>query len=158
MARITRSTDLPGPISACEDLWYDLARRASFVEDFGHVVKIDGDWPRTGSRVIWNAPRNSGRETVVETVDAHEARTGQTLFYEDAQLRGTQTLTFALVEDGQVRVTVAQDWKLKEANAVTDWLFVRRRLGEQLRRTLVKYRIERIADLDDQRTPGGSAP
>ncbi len=158
MAKVSRSTDLPEPISACEDLWYDLRRRASFVEDFGHVVKVDGDWPRTGSRVIWNAPRKSGRETVVETVDAHEARTGQTVFYEDVQLRGTQTIAFALVEGGLVRVTVALEWKLKEANPITDLLFVRRRIGEQLRRTLVKYRIERLADLDDEAASARSAP
>jgi len=41
---------------------------------------------------------------------------------------------------------------------VTDWLIVRRRIGESLRRTLVKYRIERLADLDDQRAPAAEAP
>ena len=158
MARVTRSTDLPGPISACEDLWYDLRRRVSFIEGFGHVVMVDGDGPRLGSRVIWNAPPKSGRETVVETVDAHEARTGQTVFYEDAQLRGTQTLSFAPAEGGLVRVTVALDWTLKEGNPVTDWLFIRRAVGEQLRQTLVKYRIERLADLDDERASAGTAP
>jgi len=29
--RIARITELPGPISAAEDLWYDLRRRPSFV-------------------------------------------------------------------------------------------------------------------------------
>jgi hypothetical protein len=157
MARISRTTELPGPISAAEALWYDLRRRPGFVEGFGHVVKVEGPWPEAGARIIWDAPRASGRERVVETVEAHEARSGQTVAYEDAQLHGRQTTTFAPAGDG-VRVTVALDWKLKDGSPLTDWLFVRRSLGEALRRTLVKYRIERIADLEDERASPGSAP
>lgn len=169
MARITRSTELPGPISAAEDLWYDLRRRPSFVEGFGHVVKVDGDWPRPGARVVWDAPPE-GRGRVVETVDAFEARAGQTVRVEDAHLHGTQTTTFAQPGGtpdaafgpagtaGLVRVSVAFDWELKEGNALTDWLIVRRAVGEALRRTLVKYRIERLADLDDERASGAEAP
>ncbi len=156
MARITRATELPGPISAAEDLWYDLNRRASFVEGFGHVVTVDGDWPRPGSRVLWDAPPN-GRGRVAETVDAFEARAGQTVHIEDAQLRGTQTITFAPAGDGRVRVTVGLSWTLKEGNLVTDWLLVRRKVGEALRRTLAKYRIERLSDLDDERAHAGPA-
>lgn len=157
MARVTRSATLPGPISACEDLWYDLRRRPSYVEGFGHVQKVDGPWPRTGARVLWHGPPR-GRGLVAETVDAFEAREGQTAHVEDEQLRGTQTTTFAPAADGQVVVTVAFAWTLKEANAVTDWLFVRRRIGEELRRTLARYRIERLSDVDDERTSGSSPP
>ena len=157
MARITRITELPGPISAAEDLWYDLRRRASFVEGFGHVVKVDGPWPDAGSRVLWDSPPQ-GRGRVSETVDAFEARAGQTLYVEDERLRGTQTTTFAPAGAARVRVTVTLDWRLKESNALTDWVLVRRAMGESLRRTLVKYRIERIADLDDQRAQQTEAP
>lgn len=148
MARISRFTELPGPISACEELWYDLRRRSSYVEGFGHVTKVEGDWPQLGARVVWNAPPNT-RGMVAEKVDAYEARTGQKLFVEDEQLRGTQQISFAPADDGLVRVTLAFDWKLKEGNAITDWVFVRRAMGETLRKTLVKYRIERLADLQD---------
>jgi len=157
VARITRSTELPGPISAAEDLWYDLRRRPSFVEGFGHVVKVDGDWPQAGARVLWDAPPD-GRGRVVETVDAFEARAGQTVHVEDAQLRGTQTITFMAAGDDGVRVTVGVRWELKEGNLVYDWLLVRRTVGESLRRTLVKYRIERLADLDDERASSAEAP
>ncbi len=158
MARITRTTELPGPISAAEELWYDLRRRVSFVEGFGHVVKLEGDWPRAGARVLWDAPPKAGRGRVAEEVDAFEARSGQTVSFEDEQLRGTQTTTFSAADADQVRVAVTLDWKLKAGNPVTDWLFVRRAMGESLRRTLVKYRIERIADQDDERARGTRAP
>ncbi len=150
MARITRTTELPGPISAAEDLWYDLRRRASFVEGFGHVVKVEGPWPDAGSRVLWDSPPR-GRGRVTETVDAFAARAGQTVSVEDEQLRGTQTTTFAPSGARDVRITVAEEWTLKAGNPLTDWLLVRRARGESLRRTLVKYRIERIAERDDER-------
>jgi hypothetical protein len=150
MARITRVTELPGPVSAAEELWYDLRRRPSFVDGFGHVVKVEGAWPDVGGRIVWNAPPNT-RGVVAEKVDWYEARTGQKLYVEDEQLRGTQTVRFEPAGEGLVRVTLAFDWTLKEGNALTDWLFVRRRMGESLRLTLVKFRIERLADLDDGR-------
>ena len=134
-----------------------MNRRASFVEGFGHFVKVDGSWPQAGSRVLWDAPPN-GRGRVAETVDAFEARAGQIVHVEDGQLRGVQTITFAPRAGDQVRVTVGLAWELKECNPVTDWLLVRRKVGEELRRTLAKYRVERLADLDDERALDAKAP
>jgi len=150
VGRVTRTTELPGPISAAEDLWYDLGRRASFVEGFGHVVKVEGRWPQAGSRVVWDSTPH-GRGRVTETVDAFEARAGQTVHVEDEQLRGTQTATFAPSGARDVRITVSLEWTLKARNPLADWFLVRRARGESARRTLVKYRIERIAELDDER-------
>lgn len=159
MASISRSTELPGPISAAEALWYDLNRRPSFITGFGKLVEARGPWPDVGARIIWDSPPpmqlargrpKQARGAVHETVDAYEARTGQTLFYEDEELRGTQVLTFEPAANGLVRVTVALEWELKEPGPVKDWVLVRRRVGEELRQTLVKYRIERIAELEDE--------
>lgn len=157
MARITHVTSLPGPISAAEELWYDLRRRVAFVDGFGHVAKVEGAWPETGSRVLWDSPPR-GRGRVAETVDAYEARSGQTVAFEDEKLRGTQVVRFEAAAGGQVDVTVALAWTLKEGNALTDWFFVRRSMGESLRKTLVKYRIERLSDVDDEGTRGTPAP
>ena len=148
MARISRVTQLPGPIHAAEELWYDLNRRAAFVEGFGQLVKVEGGWPDVGGRVVWSTPAG-GRGVVAEKVDWFEARTGQTLYVEDEELRGTQTVRFEPAGAGQVRVSLAFDWELKEGGAFKDWVLVRRRVGEAMRRTLVRYRTERIADLDD---------
>ncbi len=148
MARISRSTQLPGPIHAAEELWYDLNRRSGFVEGFGQVVKVEGGWPDVGGRVVWSTPAG-GRGMVAEKVDWFEARTGQTLYVEDEELRGTQTVRFEPASDGLVRVTLAFDWELKEGGPFKDWVLVRRRVGEGMRRTLVRYRTERIADLDE---------
>ena len=157
MARVSRTIDLPGPMSATEDLWYDLRRRRSFFDGFGIVAKLEGPWPQRGARILWDSPPR-GRGRVAETVEAYEARSGQTVGFEDEKLRGTQRTTFAAAADDQVRVTVALDWSLKEGNAITDWVFVRRAMGESLRQTLVRYRIERLADLDDERASAAGAP
>ena len=149
MARISRVTQLPGPIHAAEELWYDLNRRAAFVEGFGQLVKVEG---RLAGRRRPGRLEHSGRRprgVVAEKVDWFEARTGQTLYVEDEELRGTQTVRFEPAGAGQVRVSLAFDWELKEGGAFKDWVLVRRRVGEAMRRTLVRYRTERIADLDD---------
>ncbi len=160
MASISRTTELPGPISAAEALWYDLNRRPAFVVGFGKLVQVDGPWPEAGSRIVWDSPPpmqlprgrpKPARGAVHETVDAYESRTGQTAYVEDEELRGTQVVSFAPGSAGQVRMTIAFDWELKEPSPVKDWVLVRRRVGETLRQTLVKYRIERIADLEDER-------
>ncbi len=157
MANITRHTDLPGPISAAEDLWYDLRRRPSFVEGFGQAVHTEGPWPDVGGRVLWHG-RPGGRGRVAETVHSFVAREGQAVRMEDEKLRGTQTTSFSANRDGSVHVAVRLEWTLKEGNALTDWLFVRRAMGESLRRTLVRYRIERLADLDDERARQTTGP
>ncbi len=157
MARVTRATELPGPISAAEALWYDLNRRASFLEGFGHLVQVDGAWPELGARVQWEGPPG-GRGRVSETVDAFGARVGQTTYVEDAQLRGTQVVAFVAAGGDLVRVTVSLAWTLKEPSPLKDWVLVRRSVGEALRRTLVRYRIERLADLDDERASATTAP
>ncbi len=157
MASITRHVDLPGPISAAEDLWYDLRRRPGYVDGFGRVVKVEGPWPEAGARVLWDGPRG-GRGRVAESVAAFEWREGQEVRLEDEKLRGTQTTTFSPNPDGSVHVAVRLAWTLKEGNPVVDWVWVRRAMGESLRRTLVRYRIERLADLDDERALQATAP
>ena len=45
MGRTSASTIVPGRLAEVEDLWYDRHRWPSWVDGFGHVVKLEGDWP-----------------------------------------------------------------------------------------------------------------
>ena len=45
---------------------------------------------------------------------------------------------------------------MKEGNPVTDWPFVRRTIGEQLRRTLVKYSLFVSGLLERRKVNGGA--
>ena len=147
LARAT--TVVPGRIVDAEELWYDPHRWAAWVDGFGHVGTIEGDWPDVGARLVWDSPPR-GRGRVQELVTAYEARTGQTREVEDERLRGMQTVTFEAAGPDAVEVKLTLDYELKQRNAFTsllDRLFVRRELTESLRRTLTRFGHERRADV-----------
>ncbi|HEX8082919.1 MAG TPA: SRPBCC family protein [Solirubrobacteraceae bacterium] len=148
MGRARAEIDVPGPISDAERLWFDTSRWPSFVDGFGHVVKVEGDWPRTGAVVMWDS-RPNGRGRVLERVTRFEVRASQTVEVEDPRITGTQTISFAPAEDGAVRVALELDYRLKEggpAASVVDALFVRRAFRDALRRTLSKFARELRSD------------
>ena len=140
---------VPGRIIEAEELWYDRHRWAAWVDGFGHVHKLEGDWPQVGARLVWDSPPR-GRGRVQELVTAYEARTGQTREVEDERLQGTQTVTFDVAGADEVRVTLMLDYELKGRNVFTplaDRLFIRRELTDSLRRTLTRFGHERRAEL-----------
>jgi hypothetical protein len=149
MARVFATTIVPGRIVEAEELWYDPHRWAAWIDGFGHVAKLEGEWPKVGARLLWDSPP-AGRGRVDERVTAYEARTGQTLAVEDAKLRATQTVAFEAASGEDVRVTLTLDYELKHRNALTpvlDPLFIRRALRESLRRTLTRFGYERRAEI-----------
>ena len=151
MARARAFADLDAPISAAEALWYDTTRWSTFVDGFAHVVKVEGEWPHVGSRVVWSSlPQGRGR--VVEHVVAYEVRAGQTLDVEDPRMTGRQTVRFTPKGDG-CRVELTLEYRLKEGGflaPVVDALFVRRAFNDALRRTLARFRRELRAEVELQ--------
>jgi hypothetical protein len=148
VSRATATTMVPGRAADAEELWYDPHRWAAWIDGFGHVVKLEGDWPQVGARLVWESPPK-GRGRVQERVTAYEPRTGQTLEVEDERLRGTQTVAFEPAGD-EVRVTLTLDYELKQRRILTplvDVLFIRRELGDSLRRTLTRFGHERRAEM-----------
>jgi hypothetical protein len=146
--RATASTVVPGRAAEAEELWYDPHRWAAWIDGFGHVIKLEGAWPQVGARLVWGSPPK-GRGRVQERVTAYEPRTGQTVEVEDERLRGTQTVAFEPVGD-DVRVTLTLDYELKQRTVLTplvDLVFIRRELGDSLRRTLTRFGHERRAEL-----------
>ena len=144
MARARAAIDLDARPSEAEALWYDVGRWPAFVDGFAHVVKREGDWPQRGARLVWDSTPD-GRGRVVERVTAYEVRSGQTLEVEDPRLAGTQTVSFAPREGGGCRMTLELDYQLKDRTILTpvvDALFVRRALGDALRRTLTRFARE----------------
>jgi polyketide cyclase/dehydrase/lipid transport protein len=139
---------VPGLASEAEELWYDSRRWPAWVDGFGHLAKLEGDWPGVGARAVWDS-KPGGRGRVVERVRAYEARVGQTLDVEDEQLRGSQRVAFSPSPDS-VEVTLELEYELKERNPFTpllDRLFIRRELTESLRRTLTRFGHERRAEI-----------
>jgi hypothetical protein len=146
MPRVSASAVVPGGVVEVEELWYDRHRWAAWVDGFGHVAKLEGEWPDVGARLLWDS-RPQGRGRVAERVTAYEPRGGQTLEVEDERLHGTQTVAFEPAGDGQVRVSLTLEYRLKQRNPVVDILFVRRALRDSLRRTVTRFGNERRAEV-----------
>jgi len=143
MGTVTSRLNLPYPTSAAEALWYDPQRWPSFLDGFGHLQKVEGDWPRVGARVVWDTPPG-GRGRVSEVVERYEARACCVTRVEDERVHGTQTVTFA-PQEGGTTMTLALAYTLKDAkliNPVLDLLFIRRAQRESLQRTLRRFALE----------------
>ena len=148
MARASASITVKGRAAEAEALWYDKHRWPSWVDGFGHVIRIDGPWPEVGARVMWQSPPG-GRGLVQERVVAYETRTGQTLEVEDETMTGRQTVAFTPGLE-ETKVTLTLEYELKERNPLTpvvDLLFVRRAQADALRRTLRRFANERAAEI-----------
>jgi len=147
MARTECSIVVPGRLAEAEDLWYDTKRWPSWVDGFGHLVRVDGDWPMAGSELSWQS-RPGGRGRVLERVVEHAPGVGQTVGVEDEALTGTQRVAFA-PEEGETRVTLALEFELKGSSVLGPLrtFFVKRSLTESLRRTLGRFAVEREAEL-----------
>ena len=149
MGRVSASCQLRGPLGAAERLWYDTSRWPSFIDGFARLVKVEGNWPRAGGRVVWDSTP-AGRGRVVERVTRHEAGAGQSLEVEDPRLQGTQEIRFARLDDG-IEVGLQLDYELKQRTplgAVVDVLFIRRALRDSLRRTLTRFSRELRSDME----------
>ena len=149
MSRVGVRAVVDGPVGAAETLWYDPQRWPSFIDGFGHVVKVEGGWPTPGAHVVWDSTP-AGRGRVSERVLEHEPGEGQTLAVEDPRMRGTQRVAFAAVEDG-TEIRLGLEYQLKQRNPLTplvDLLFIRRALRDSLRRTLTRFGHELAGDRD----------
>jgi hypothetical protein len=143
MGRVRASITIPALASEAESLWYDTNRWPTFIDGLHHIVRLEGDWPRAGARVLWDSNPN-GRGRVQERVTAYAAREGQTLAVEDEKISGTQRITFTPTDEGVV-VGLELQYELKEARVamgLVDLLFIRRPQRDSLQRTLRRFRTE----------------
>ena len=148
MPKVHATVTVPGRVADAEELWYDPHRWAAWIDGFGHVAKLEGDWPHAGARLLWDS-RPKGRGRVQEYVTEYEARTGQTLDVEDQRLTGTQSVRFAPDGDSTI-VSLTLEYRLKERTIISpivDLLFIRRALRDSMRRTVTRFGHERRAEL-----------
>lgn len=148
MGRASASITVKGRAAEAEALWYDRHRWASWVDGFGHIVLLEGDWPEVGARLVWDSPPG-GRGRVQERVVAYESRTGQTLEVEDATIAGRQIVAFAPGLE-ETAVTLTLEYEIKDRRLLTplvDVLFIRRAMGDSLRRTLRRFANERASEI-----------
>jgi len=153
MRRASATVTLPGVrIADAEALWYDVTRWPSFIDGFKHVERIEGDWPATGSRIIWQSVPD-GRGRVSEHVTSYVQREGQSCEIVDPRISGRQSVVFAAAQgpDDQrgTAMTLQLQYELRDGGplgAVTDLLFIRRAQADALRRTLYRFARELQAE------------
>jgi hypothetical protein len=151
MRTVVARQSLPGAtVDAAAALWFDLTRWPSIVDGFATLSRSAGDWPQPGARIVWDSLRN-GRGRVVEQVLEYEPRATQLVRVEDPTLTGTQRVSFTGFEGGcEVRLELSYELKRDAglAAVLADLFFVRRALGDALRRTLRRFAVELAADRD----------
>ena len=142
---------LPGAsVEEAEALWLDRNRWPSFIDGFGVMSIYHGDWPAPGSRMVWDS-RAGGRGRVVEQVVEYQPAALLRASVEDPQLTGTQGVSFHAYDGGcEIRLELAYELKRDPGigATLTDLFFVRRALGDALRRTLRRFAVELQADRD----------
>jgi hypothetical protein len=150
MGKARASVLLPGfRASEAEALWYDTSRWPTFVDGFSHVVSQEGDWPAAPSTLVWQSTP-AGRGRVLERVSEYEPRLGQTAQVDDPKMTATQRVAFTPQDDG-VEVTLSMEYDLKEGGPLKpfmDFLFIRRAIGDALKRTVDRFARELKADAE----------
>ena len=135
---------VPLPPEQAFGLWTDLTRWAAFVDGFGHVDRIDGDWPAEQTKLVWRSGP-AGRGIVTEKVVASEPGERFVTQVFEERMQGAQAVRFTPVDDDSTRVDIELDYKLVSGGpfaGITDVLFIRRALTDALRRTLRRFATE----------------
>jgi hypothetical protein len=140
---VRRAIELPATVAEAEELWFDVARWPAWVDGFGEVIRLTEPWPRAGGELVWQS-NPYGRGRVTERATAQHPGQRQTAEVEDDRLTGRQTVTFAPAREG-VSVALEFEYAIKRARPgmfVVDLLFIRRAVGDSLRRTLEGFARE----------------
>ncbi len=144
MGRARELTQVPLAPDDAFDLWTDLRRWPSFIDGFGHLQRVDDDWPEEGAKVVW-ASRPGGRGAVTERVV--RSQRGGELVTEviEERMTATQAVRFAAAEDGATGVALELDYTVNTGaplRGLVDFLFIRRAQTDSLRRTLRRFATE----------------
>ena len=144
MAVVSESIAIGLPPERAFELWSEVRRWPTFIDDFGHPEGVDPEWPAAGSKLVWRSkPHGRGRVTQKVIVSEPPNRL-QMLVFED-RLSGTQTATFEPGEDGRTIFALELEYTLTKAGvlgAITDYLFIRRALRDSLVRTCRRFASE----------------
>jgi uncharacterized membrane protein len=144
MSTTREAITVPLPPDRAFGLWTDLTRWPTFIDGFGHVDRVDGDWPQEGTKLVWRSGP-AGRGVVTEKVVASEPGERFVTQVFEERMSGAQAVTFAPVDERSTRVDIELDYELAQGGplkAVTDLLFIRRALTDALRRTLRRFATE----------------
>ncbi len=149
MAIVRATLDVPYPTSATEALWYDTGRWPAFVDGFGVLKTVEGNWPHVGARVVWDTT-SDGRGRVTQTVSSYTPRLSCVTQVRDEKQAGVQTVAFKSHPQGTA-VQLTLDYSVSRRTPLSplvDLLYVRRTQRESLQRTLRRFALELRDEVD----------
>jgi hypothetical protein len=144
VGRTSQSIAIDLPPARAFELWTDVRRWPTFIDDFSHPERVDDSWPESGAKLVWSSkPHGRGRvtEKVLDSEPPHRLRT---MLLEE-RLSGTQTISFELDEEGRTVFEIDLDYALTRAgvlSAITDFVFIRRAIRDSLARTCRRFASE----------------
>ena len=141
MKTVVATIVVPGPPIEAEQLWHDSSRWASWIDGYGQLLKSEGEWPLEGARRI----RQSRDGIVAERVIDHRAGRSHAVFIEDERVSGQQRVRFE-GDASATRITLELDVSTKQRMPPAREWWLRRKLGESLRRTLLRLSYELAAE------------
>jgi hypothetical protein len=137
-----------GPGIEAEQLWYDRSRWASWIDGFGNLSKLEGEWPLEGSRRVWTmrvGAAGASRGLIAERVTSYVAGDGQALAFEDERSSGVQRVRFE-TNGARTRITVTVDLDTKTYLAPARKWWLRRQFRSGLARSLARFSYELAAE------------
>ena len=143
MATASAATIVPLTPEEAYDLWIDVSRWPTFIDGFGHLERLDDEWPNAGAKLVWRGVPG-GRGTVTERVVRASRPTAHATNVFEEKLDGTQTVSFVEVPDG-TRVDLELEYKVSVGGPlrpIVDALFIRRAQNDALTRTLRRFATE----------------
>ena len=142
MAKLTESVLVSASLKETWDLYFEPRTWASWVDGFGEVESVAGEYPQ-GGKLVWRSTP-AGRGRVTETVLEHAPRTRHRIRFSDPESEGELSSEFGIEgEATRVRLTLAYRLPGNRAvAAVTDRLFVRGQVRSALKRTLQRFKRE----------------
>ncbi len=152
MPLVRETRIVPLTVERAAELWTDVDRWATFIDGFAHAIDRDPEWPRAGSKLVWEStPGGRGRvtERVLTWVAPNEGPGKLSTQIFEESLVGTQTVTFE-PGGGGCQVTIELQYELQPTSfarqgvigKLTDVFFIRRALSDSLARTLRRFATE----------------
>src|SRR5436305_6350525 len=93
MSVVRELIELNLPPERAFELWTDIRRWGTFIDDFAHAERIDETWPRAGAKLVWKSKPHGRGEVTEKVIDSEPPRLLRTMHVEE-RLNGTQTAGF----------------------------------------------------------------
>jgi hypothetical protein len=144
MGRAAESIAVDLPPERAFELWIDVRRWGTFIDDFAHAERIDESWPQAGAKLVWKSKPHGRGQVTEKVIDSEPPRLLRTMHVEE-RLNGTQTVSFEPDDGDGAIFELELEYSLSQSSAlgpITDFLFIRRAVRDSLVRTCRRFAAE----------------